>query len=69
MVVYICASLLHLAVASEKKVTVVKPEQIPKMTILLNQNGPGFSFWVKIVVILWIKACDQTGNSQKLEEM
>ena len=44
MVVYIWASLLHLAVESEKKVTVVKPEQIHKMTIFLNQNGPVFSF-------------------------
>ena len=82
-VVYICASLLHLAVESEKKVTVVKPEQIHKMTIFLNQNGPGFSFWVKIVVILWFcsalqavlsfsaweKSCDSTPNSQKLEHM
>ena len=33
MVVYIWASLLHLAVESEKKVTVVKPEQIPNMTV------------------------------------
>ena len=39
MVVYICASLLHLAVESrnlsqaEKKVTVVKPEQIHKIVL------------------------------------
>ena len=45
MVVYISSSLLHLATGSrdfsqaEKKVTVVKPEQIHKMTILFTQNG------------------------------
>ena len=50
MFVYICASLLHLAVEprnlsqAEKKVTVPKPEQIHKMAIE----------WWKVVVILWI---------------
>ena len=24
------------------------------MTTIFTQNGPGLSFWVKIVVILWI---------------
>ena len=39
---------------AEKEITVCKAEQIYKMT---TQNGPGWrklSFWVKIVVILWI---------------
>ena len=38
---------------AEKKVTVVKPEQIYKMTIIFTQNGQQWSFSVKIVTILW----------------
>ena len=48
-----------------------------------TQNGPRLSFWVKMVLILWIctalqgvlsfsaweKSRDSTGNSQKLEDM
>ena len=64
--VYIWSSILHLAVGShdlsqaEKEITVCKAEQIYKMT---TQNGPGWrklSFWVKIVVILWICSTLQT---------
>ena len=59
-------SLLQLAAGScylsqsEKKITVCKVEQVYKMT---TQNGPGWrklSFWVKIVVILWICSALQT---------
>jgi hypothetical protein len=48
MLVYICASLLHLAVDSrslsqaEKKVTAAKPEQIHKMTNFLSENNCHF---------------------------
>ena len=44
-VVYICSSSWLLAVESrdlspaEKKITVAKPEQIQKMTIIFTQNG------------------------------
>ena len=35
-----------------KKRTACKAEQIHKMTTTFIKNGPGLSFWVKIVVIL-----------------
>ena len=54
-VVYICSILLagessYLAQA-EKKMTVIKPEQTHKMTIIFTQNGPKLSFWGKIIEI------------------
>ena len=36
---------------AEKKVTVVKPEQVHKMTIIFTQKGQKLPFWVKIVFI------------------
>ena len=35
---------------AEKKIIVVKPEQIHKMTNIFMQNGQKLLFWVKIVV-------------------
>ena len=67
----------------EKERTAFKAEQIHKMTTIITQNGPRLSFWVKMVVILWIcsalqaalsfsaweKPHDSSGNSQKLGEV
>ena len=60
--------------------TACKAEQIHKKTTIFTQNGPRLSFWVKMVLILWIcsalqgvlsfsaweKSRDSTRNSQKL---
>ena len=63
---------------AEKERTACKAEQIYKMTTIITLNGPRLSFWVKMVVILWIcsalqaalsfsaweKPHDSSGNSQ-----
>ena len=68
---------------TEKERTACKSDRIHKMTTIFTQNGLRLSFWVKIVVILWIcsalqavlsflaweKSRDSTPNSQKLEDM
>ena len=68
---------------AENERTACKPEQIHKMTIIFTQNGPRLSFWVKMVVILWIcsalkavlsfsawlKSGDSTHISPKLKDM
>ena len=68
---------------AKKERTACKAEQIDKMTTILIQNGPRLSFWVKMVVILWIcsalqavlsfsareKSGDSTQNSLKPEDM
>ena len=57
---------------AEKKITVVKAEQIHKMTIICIQNGQKISLWVKIVVILRICSALTTViffSNSKLEQM
>ena len=88
-VLYMSSSFWLLGVESrdfshaEKEITACKSCAIHKLTIIFTQNGPRLSFWVKIVVILWIcsalqavlsfsaweKSRDSTPNSQKLEHM
>ena len=59
-VLYMSSSFWLLRVESrdfsyaEKERTACKDEQIHTMTTNFTQNGPRLSFWVKIVVILWI---------------
>ena len=48
---------------AEKERTAGKPEQIHKMTTIFTQNGPGLSFWAKIVVILWSCSALQAASS------
>ena len=89
MGLYISSSFWLLRVESrdffqpEKEKTACKAEQIHKMTTIFIQNGNLGPFWVKIVVILWIrsalqavlsfsaweKSSDSTPNSPKLEDM
>ena len=58
--VYMSSSFWLLDVASrdfshaEKERTACKADQIYKMTTIFTQNGHRLSFWVNIVVILWI---------------
>ena len=57
---------------AEKNITVVKAEQIQKMAIIFTQKGQTFSFWVKIVVVIflicpalataWDKSSDSIAN-------
>ena len=68
---------------AEKEITSCKAEQIHKLTSICTQNGPRLSFWVKIVLFVWIcsalqavlpfsaweKSRGSTPNSQKLEHM
>ena len=88
-VLYMSSSFWLLGVESrdfshaEKERTACKAEKIHKMKIIFTQNDPRLSFWVKIVVILWIcpdlqavhsfsaweKSRDSTPNSRKLEDM
>ena len=89
MVVNICLSRPQLTIGwsdlsqAEKKITAVKDEQIHKMTIIFLQNGQKLSFWVNVVVILWIcsslttviffsawdKSRDSSANSSELEQV
>ena len=39
---------------AENERTACKAEQVSKMTTIFTQNGPRLSFWVKMVIILWI---------------
>ena len=68
---------------TEKKTTIVKAEQIHKMTTNFTQNENVWPFWVKIIIILWIysplttfilfsgwnKSRGLSANSSKLEEI
>ena len=88
-VLYMSSSFWLLRVESrdfsqaEKDSTANKDEQTHKMTTIFNQSGPRLSFWVKMIVTLWIcaalqavlsfsaweKSRDSTRNSQKPEDM
>ena len=68
---------------AEKDSSANKDEQTHKRTTIFTQSSPRLSFWVKMIVILWIfsalqancffsawgKSCDSTSNSQKIEDM
>ena len=45
---------------AEEEITACKAEQVKKMTTNLTQNDNLGSFWVKIVVILWIFSAYET---------
>ena len=68
---------------AEKEIIVYWGEEVHKLKCIFTQNGPRLSFWVQIVVSLWInsalqavisfstwdKSHDSGANTQKLEDM
>ena len=60
-----CWLLDHVISLKLREIVVWQSEQIHKMWSFFTQTGPRLSFWVKLVVILWIcSACKQLFLSQ-----
>ena len=84
LLVFFCWELSHVIFLKlRKKELLAKLKKFTKWQTICTQNGPRLSFWVKIVVVLWIcsalqavvsfsaweKSRDSTPNSKKLEHM